>query len=143
MRCWRKRGRGSGWCLRAGRSHPGATACPTRPEVGRALQPARMWARPDQRGCRGLYDVTSAVYQGTCNLCGLIEEEADYIGETGSSAYHRCLKHEEEVKTGTRQCLCKAFGSILSRGPGGTLVTLPSKYCQHLGSPFQDRKQGL
>ena len=28
----------------------------------------------------------------------MIEEVAEYIGETGSSAYHRCLKHEEEVK---------------------------------------------
>ena len=46
----------------------------------------------------GPNNVTSAVYQGTCNLCGLVEEVAKYTGETGSSAYHRCLKHEEEVK---------------------------------------------
>ena len=49
-------------------------------------------------GAGGPHNVTSAVYRGTCNLCGLVEEEAEYIGETGSSAYHRCLKHEEEVQ---------------------------------------------
>ena len=56
-------------------------------------------------GAGGPHNVTSAVYQGTGNLCGLIEEEAEYIGETGSSAYHRCLKHEEEVKNRTQAML--------------------------------------
>ena len=66
-------------------------------------------------GGGGPHNVPSCVYQGTCNLCGVVEEEAgaaaaglagvaaggvvaEYTGESGASGYHRTLSHDKDVK---------------------------------------------
>ena len=49
-------------------------------------------------GAGGPHNVPSCVYQGTCNLCGQVEEVAEYTGESGASGYHRCQGHEGDVE---------------------------------------------
>ena len=48
-------------------------------------------------GAGGPHNQPSVLYHGTCNICGEVEELAEYWGETSRSGYHRTLKHEEEV----------------------------------------------
>ena len=48
-------------------------------------------------GAGGPHNVPSVLYKGTCNLCEEVGENAEYWGETGRSACHRCLQHQEEV----------------------------------------------
>ena len=49
-------------------------------------------------GAGGPHNRASVLYQGTCNLCGELEETGEYWGETSRTGYHRTLKHQEEVK---------------------------------------------
>ena len=39
-----------------------------------------------------------ALYEATCKLCKQANISASYIGESGNSAYSRCLKHLEAVR---------------------------------------------
>ena len=48
-------------------------------------------------GAGGPHNLPSALYRGTCNLCEEKDVVSEYWGETGRSAHHRFLKHQEEV----------------------------------------------
>ena len=49
-------------------------------------------------GAGGPHNKCGALYRGECKLCGEVNIQADYWGESGRSGYYRTLKHEEEVK---------------------------------------------
>ena len=47
---------------------------------------------------RGYHHRAGALYEATCQLCKQTNTNASYIGESGDSAYTRCLKHLEAVR---------------------------------------------
>ena len=49
-------------------------------------------------GAGGPHNVPCVVYVGTCRLCGAVEEEAEYTGESARSGYHRCKSHGKDVE---------------------------------------------